>query len=125
MNNAVKINKFLIVGIVLLFGLIIAKLIYVSASTTIDGINIGEFALSRTTGNKTLYASRGSIYDCSGEVLAENVNSYTVIAYLSSSVRRGNRFASDDGLLLCFIATYDRQRTCMGCIFANQNNRTG
>ena len=82
MNNAVKINKFLIVGIVLLFGLIIAKLIYVSASTTIDGINIGEFALSRTTGNKTLYASRGSIYDCSGEVLAENVNSYTVIAYL-------------------------------------------
>lgn len=71
MNNAVKINKFVIVGIVLLFGLIIAKLLYVSASTTIDGINIGEFALSRTTGNKTLYASRGSIYDCSGEVLAE------------------------------------------------------
>lgn len=85
MNNAVKINKFVIVGIVLLFGLIIAKLLYVSASTTIDGINIGEFALSRTTGNKTLYASRGSIYDCSGEVLAENVNSYTVIAYLSPS----------------------------------------
>lgn len=85
MNNAVKINKFLIVGIVLLFGLIIAKILYVSASTTIDGIDIGEFALSRTTGNKILYASRGSIYDCSGEILAENVNSYTVIAYLSSS----------------------------------------
>lgn len=85
MNNAVKINKFLIVGIVLLFGLIIGKLIYVSISTNIDGINIKEFALSRTTGNKILYASRGSIYDCSGEVLAENVNSYTVIAYLSES----------------------------------------
>ena len=85
MNNAVKINKFIIVGIVLLFGLIIGKLIYVSASTTIDGINMRDFALSRTTGNKILYASRGSIYDCSGEVLAENVNSYTVIAYLSES----------------------------------------
>ena len=85
MNNAIKVNKFLIVGIVLLFGLIIGKLIYVSTSKNIDGINIKEFALSRTTGNKTLYASRGSIYDCSGEVLAENVNSYTVIAYLSSS----------------------------------------
>ena len=85
MNNAVKINKILIVGIVLLFGLIIVKILYVSASTTIDGIDIGKFALSRTTGNKTLYASRGSIYDCSGEILAENVNSYTVIAYLSSS----------------------------------------
>lgn len=85
MNNAVKINKFLIIGIVLLFGLIIGKLIYVSASTNIDGINLEKFALSRTTGNKTLYASRGSILDFNGEVLAENVNSYTVIAYLSSS----------------------------------------
>lgn len=85
MNNAVKINKFIMLGIVLLFALIIVKLVYVSASTTIDGINLNEFALSRTTGNKVLYASRGSIYDCSGEVLAENVNSYTVIAYLSES----------------------------------------
>ena len=33
--------------------------------------------MSRTTGNKTLYASRGSIYDLNGEILAENVNSYT------------------------------------------------
>mgnify|MGYP004541038091 CR=1 FL=1 len=82
MNNAVKINKFLVIGIVLLFGLIIGKLIYVSTSTNIDGINIKKFALSRTTGNKILYASRGSILDSSGEVLAENVNSYTVIAYL-------------------------------------------
>lgn len=82
MNNAVKINKFLVISIVLLFGLIIGKLIYVSASTNIDGINIKKFALSRTTGNKILYASRGSILDSSGEVLAENVNSYTVIAYL-------------------------------------------
>lgn len=82
MNNAVKINKFLVISIVLLFGLIIGKLIYVSASTNIDGINIKKFALSRTTGNKILYASRGSILDSSGDVLAENVNSYTVIAYL-------------------------------------------
>lgn len=84
MNNAVKINKFLIIGIVLLFGLVIGKLIYVSISTNIDNINIKNFALSRTTGSKTLYASRGSIYDVSGEILAENVNSYTVIAYLDS-----------------------------------------
>lgn len=91
MNNAVKINKFLIIGIVLLFGLIIGKLIYVSASTTIDGINLNEFALSRTTGNKTLYATRGSIYDCSGEILAENVNSYTVIAYLSPSRTKNDK----------------------------------
>lgn len=91
MNNAVKINKFLILGIVLLFGLIIAKLLYVSASTNVDGIDIKKFALSRTTGSKILYASRGSIYDSSGEILAENVNSYTVIAYLDP-----NRTTNDD-----------------------------
>jgi len=85
MNNAIKINKILIIVIVLLFGVIIAKLLYVSASVNIDGINLREFALSRTTEIKTLEASRGSIYDCSGEILAENVNSYTVIAYLSES----------------------------------------
>jgi len=85
MNNAIKINKLLIFSIVLLFGLIIAKLLFVSASKTIDGINMRDFALSRTTETKTIFASRGSIYDCSGEVLAENVNSYTVIAYLSES----------------------------------------
>ena len=91
MNNAIKINKFFVIGIVLLFGLIIGKMIYVSASTNIDGINIKEFALSRTTGNKILYASRGSIYDCSGEVLAENVNSYTVIAYLDPSRTKSDK----------------------------------
>ncbi len=85
MNNAIKINKFIVIGIVLLFGLIIAKLIYVSASTYIDGIDIKKFALSRITEKRTLYASRGSIFDCDGTALAENVNSYTVIAYLSES----------------------------------------
>lgn len=85
MNNAVKINKLLVIGIVLLFGIVIAKVIYVSLCTNIDGIDIKKFALSRTTGSKTLYASRGTIYDSSGEALAENINSYTVIAYLDSS----------------------------------------
>ena len=85
MNNAIKENKIIIIVIVLLFGLIIGKLIYVSVSVNIDGMNLHEFALSRTTKTETIYASRGSIYDCLGEVLAENVNSYTVIAYLSDT----------------------------------------
>lgn len=91
MNNAVKINKLLVVGIVLLFGIVIAKVIYVSLCTNIDGIDIKKFALSRTTGSKTLYASRGTIYDSSGEALAENINSYTVIAYLDSSRTKSDK----------------------------------
>ena len=91
MNNAVKINKLLVIGIVLLFGIVIAKVIYVSLCTNIDGIDIKKFALSRTTGSKTLYASRGTIYDSSGEALAENINSYTVIAYLDSSRTKSDK----------------------------------
>ena len=91
MNNAVKTNRLLNIGIVLLFGLIIGKVIYLSINTKIDGINIKTFALSRTTEKKVLYANRGTIYDINGEILAENVNSYTVIAYLDKS-RTVNEF---------------------------------
>lgn len=91
MNNAIKINKLFVTCIVLLFGIIIAKVIYVSACSSIDGIDIKKFALSRTTGEKVLYASRGNIYDSSGEILAENVNSYTVIAYLDEKRTKSSK----------------------------------
>lgn len=84
-GNTIKINKLFLLCVVFIFGIIIAKLIYVSYSTKVDGINMQEFALSRTTKKETLYASRGTIYDISGEALALNVNSYTVIAYLDES----------------------------------------
>ena len=84
-GNTIKINKLFLICVVFIFGLIIFKLIYVSYATYVDGINMQEFALSRTTKKETLYASRGTIYDVSGEALALNVNSYTVIAYLDES----------------------------------------
>ena len=84
-GNTIKISKLFLICVVFIFGIIIAKLFYVSYSSTVDGINMQEFALSRTTEKKTLYASRGTVYDVSGEALALNVNSYTVIAYLSEA----------------------------------------
>ena len=48
-----------------------------------------EFALNRNTISGILPASRGKIYDSSGNILAQNVSSYTVIAYLDES-RTGN-----------------------------------
>ena len=58
---------------------------YLSLSKSVDGINIQEFALNRNTYNKTLFAKRGTIYDSKGNILAINMTSYTVIAYLSES----------------------------------------
>lgn len=88
MNKQVKritFNKFGFLFIVFLFLLIIVRIFYVALSPTVDGTNIKTFAENRNTKIETLYASRGKILDYSGEILAQNVTSYTVIAYLSPS----------------------------------------
>lgn len=87
MNKArtVKINIIFVIVVLLLFCLIFFKLYYVALSNNVDGINLTEFANNRNTKKESIIASRGNIYDASGEVLAQDVNSYTVIAYLSDS----------------------------------------
>ena len=82
-NNTIKINKYFVICIVLLLCLIIYRFIYVATAKKVDGVNLAAFASNRNTQKETLYATRGTIYDTTGEILAQNVNSYTVIAYLS------------------------------------------
>ncbi len=85
-KSSVHINiKITMLAVSFLFVLIIAKLLFVSISNDVDGIDLKAFADNRNTEEKTLYASRGTIYDRNGEILAINTNSYTVIAYLSAS----------------------------------------
>lgn len=67
------------------FCVIIAKLSYVVLSSSVDGVNLTEFANNRNTNKEILYASRGIIYDVDGKPLAKNANSYKIIAILSSS----------------------------------------
>ena len=83
--NRVHINRFVFISGLLLFLVIIGRLIYLNLSDSIDGINLKEFANNRNTKKETLYATRGSIYDINGEVLAQTVDSYTLIAYLDES----------------------------------------
>ena len=47
------------------------------------------FAANRNTISKVLTANRGTIYDMSGNVLAHNVTSYTLIAYLDAGRSKG------------------------------------
>lgn len=85
-NNSLKFNvKIIMLLVSFLFLVIIGKLIYVAVSSNVDGIDLYAFASNRNTETKTLYASRGSIYYSNGEELATDMNSYTVIAYLSSN----------------------------------------
>lgn len=84
-TNNIRISLFLVVMALVFFILIIGRTIQLALSREIDGINLQAFASSRTTKNEVLKGKRGSIYDKNGDVLAQNVSSYTLIAYLSES----------------------------------------
>lgn len=83
--NKVHVNRFVFISGLLLFLIIIGRLIYLNLSETIDGINLNGFAKNRNTTKETLYATRGSIYSSNEEILAQTVDSYTLIAYLDES----------------------------------------
>lgn len=91
-NNTIRINTFFIICIVLLFGAFFGKLGYVALSKVVEGTNLKELAESRTIVTKTLKASRGTIYDQNGTSLAQNANSYVVIAYLSKRRTTDERY---------------------------------
>ena len=59
--------------------------VYLAISPNVYGINMEEFASNRNTYSSLLHAKRGTIYDSQGDVLAQDVSSYTVIAYLDES----------------------------------------
>ena len=84
--KTIKINALFIWVVVFIFLCIIIKLIYIgSGNITVHGKSLSEFASNRDTVKKTITARRGTIYARNKEVLAKDVNSYTVIAYLSES----------------------------------------
>ena len=69
--------------------ILILRLGYLCLAGEVDGINLEEFSNKRNTKKETLYALRGNIYDANGEVLAQTINSYTLIAYLDESRSEG------------------------------------
>ena len=83
-TRTVKISKLFLLFSVFLFVVIILKLSYVVLSPKVDGIDLKAFAENRNTTKENIVAKRGTIYDNLGNTLAVNVNSYTVIAFLSS-----------------------------------------
>ena len=65
--------------------IIFSRYCFIALSPSINGRNIQTFASNRNTVSKVLKANRGTIYDNSGNILANNVTSYTLIAYLDKS----------------------------------------
>ncbi len=81
-RNNIKYSRIVIIVSLLLFGLMIARLSQLALSSKIDNINLKELASKRTTKVETISASRGNIYSADGEVLAQNIATYKLIAYL-------------------------------------------
>lgn len=82
------INLFIVLAL-FCFGYIIYRVSYLALSPEVDGVDLKEFADSRSIVSKKIYAKRGNIYDVNGESLAINVSSYTLIAYLDPSRSEG------------------------------------
>ncbi len=81
-------NLLLLVSFLLL-SILLYRAGVLTMSSEIDGRNLKAFAATRTIATDTLLAKRGTIYDVFGEPLAQNVYSYTLIAYLAESRGEG------------------------------------
>lgn len=81
-KNNIRYSKIVIFASLFLFACMIGRVIQLGLSSEIDGVDLKELASRRTTATETLSAQRGSIYTEDGEVLAQNVSSYKIIAYL-------------------------------------------
>ena len=84
-KNTIKYSKLFIFGSLLLFCLMIGRVVQLGLSAEVDGVDLKKLASQRTTKTDIEEAKRGTIYSVNGDVLAQNVSSYTLIAYLDSS----------------------------------------
>lgn len=81
-ENKVKISNLLLICTLFLFIIIGARLTFIGISKKVDNIDIQELASKRTTKTTILKSNRGTIFDSGDNILAQDVSSYTVIAYL-------------------------------------------
>ena len=84
--KTIRINIIFVIIVLFVFLCLIFKLVFIGTGhIKVGNRTLAEFASDRDTVKKTTAARRGTIYASKGEVLAKDVNSYTVIAYLDPS----------------------------------------
>lgn len=81
-NKDVKISNLALICALFSMVVLIIRCSYLALSEEVDGVNLQVLANNRVTKKITKKASRGTIYDNNGNVLAQDVSSYTLIAYL-------------------------------------------
>lgn len=89
--NKIKPNYIMFPLTIFLFCIFAGRIIYLCTTDyQVGNETITAFIKNRNTKEETLLPKRGSILDKSGNILAEDVASYTVIAYLDKSRSKGS-----------------------------------
>ncbi|MEI4803042.1 penicillin-binding transpeptidase domain-containing protein [Bacillus sp. NPDC077411] len=73
---------FFIKVFLLLFFLLLARFLYIQTMKTVHGVDLKPIAERKHNKNGVLEANRGTIYDQNGYVLAQDANSYKMVAAL-------------------------------------------
>ncbi len=84
-KNNVRYSRLVVVISLFLFLAIILRVVQLAVSSEVDDTNLKKLASKRTTKTEVIKAKRGTIYSANGDILAQNVTSYKLIAYLSPS----------------------------------------
>ncbi len=84
-NDRFKVSKIVIIVTFFLFLVLIFRLCYLClVDYKVGDSTIAAFIKNRNTKEEVVMPKRGTIYDVNGNVLANDVVSYTLIAYLSN-----------------------------------------
>lgn len=85
-TNKLKVSKFVYLTVFFLFILFSVSLGYrCLADYNVGEITFSEFIENRNIEEQIIMPDRGTIYDSKGNILAQDVSSYTLIAYLDES----------------------------------------
>lgn len=83
-------GNMLLIFTLFLFGVLLYRAGVLSLSKKVDNIDLKKFSQNHTIKHETIQAKRGTIYDNNGDILAQNVYSYTLVAYLRESRGEGH-----------------------------------
>ena len=98
-NERFRVNKSVIIVTFFLFLVLIGRLCYLClANYDVGDTTITAFIKSRNTKEEVVMPVRGTIYDINGNILANDVISYTLVAYLSETRidSKGNKSYVED-----------------------------
>ena len=85
-NDRFHVSKLVIIVTFFLFLIVIGRLCYLCLfDYKVGDSTITAFIKNRNTREEVIMPTRGTIFDINGNILANDVTSYTIIAYLSDT----------------------------------------